>query len=80
MRSAYAEQMTNLLTWDGTSTIDSITVHPQQTQAKWQSADDEATTTIAGGVDGAEVEVTAKTKGTDWTVSVNTTDLTVEIN
>ena len=79
LRSAYADQMTKLLTWDGTSTIDAIAVHPQQTQANWQSASDATTTTIAGGVDGAEVSVTAKTKGTDWSVEVNTTDMKVEI-
>ena len=80
LRSAYADQMTKLLAWDGTSEIKAIAVHPQQTQAKWQSASDAESTTIAGGVEGAAVTVACKTKGTDWSVTVNTTDMKVEIN
>ena len=75
LRSAYAEQMTAILTWDGTEEgqAEDITVHPKQTQAKWQSDGDEEDTIIADGIDGAGVTVTAKTAGTDWTVTVDYT-------
>lgn len=73
LRSAYAEQMTWILTWDGTETPTPITVHAQQTQAQWQSENPAAAnTTIADGIDGAGITVPAVTKGNDWTVSVNT--------
>ena len=80
LRSAYAEQMTQLLTWDGTSTIPAIAVHPKQTQANWQSNANSPTTTIADGLGTSSITVTAKTAGTDWSVTVNTTDLKVEIS
>ena len=80
LRSAYAEQMTELLTWDGSATISGITVHAQQTQPNWQNNADSTTNTIAGGVSGAEVNVTAKVKGNDWTVGVDTSSLVVTVS
>ena len=80
LRSAYAEQMTKLLTWDGTSTIDAITVHSEQTQAKWQSASDADAITIADGVGDAGISVTAKTKGTDWSVGLDTGNMKITIS
>ena len=73
LRSAYAEMVTGLLTWDGTDANKpaSITVHAQQTQANWQSDNNDEKTNIANGIEDAGIEVTAKTKGSDWTVSVN---------
>lgn len=47
VRSAYAEMMTQYLTWDGTSTIADIEVPAQQNQPNWQSDGDQPTTTIA---------------------------------
>ena len=80
LRSAYAEQMTELLTWDGSATISEITVHAQQTQSNWQNNADSTTNTIAGGVSGAEVNVTAKVKGNDWKVGVDTSSLVVTVS
>ena len=73
LRSAYAEQMTAILTWDGTEAgkAEDITVHPKQTQAKWQSDGNADSTDIADGIEGAEVTVAAKTTGTDWSVTVD---------
>ena len=71
LRSAYAEMMTEVLTWDGSSTFGTKTVHAQQTQASWQNNGDAATTNIAGGIDGDEIAVTAKIKNNDWTVGVS---------
>ena len=75
LRSAYAELVTGLLTWDGTDANKpaDITVHAQQTQAKWQSDGNGDTTNISDGIDGAEVSVSAITKGNDWTVTVDYT-------
>ena len=84
LRSAYAEQMTWILTWDGTATPTPITVHAQQTQANWQSGPtgSDAKIKIANGIEGAGIEVSAVTKGNDWTVSVDTsgTEPKVTIN
>lgn len=71
LRSAYAEVMTNVLTWDGSTALDAITVHAQQTQANWQNAGDSTSTNIAGGIDGDEIPVAAKVKGNDWTVGAS---------
>ena len=71
LRSAYAEQMTNILTWDGTSAITAIEVTAKQTQANWQTDGNATTTNIADGIDGAGVEVPQSTKG--WQVQVDTT-------
>ena len=75
LRSAYAQQMTWILTWDGTATPTPITVHAQQTKANWQSGPtgNDATIKIANGIEGAGIDVNAVTKGNDWTVSVDTT-------
>ncbi|MBQ7692262.1 MAG: prepilin-type N-terminal cleavage/methylation domain-containing protein [Oscillospiraceae bacterium] len=85
VRSAYAEQMTYLLTWDGTSTINDIQVPAQQTQDNWQSISSTATTaTIAAGktsTDGA-VSVPFHTKGGTtpyYTVKVDTTNMKVTV-
>jgi type IV pilus assembly protein PilA len=71
LRSAYAEQMTNILTWDGTSTIAGIDVTAKQTQANWQSDNDAASITIADGISNAGITVNQSTTG--WTVGVDTT-------
>ena len=71
LRSTYAEQMTNILTWDGTSDIDAIGVTAKQTQDKWQSDSNNDTTKIADGIDGAGVDVACSTTG--WDVEVDTT-------
>lgn len=77
LRSAYAQQMTAILTWDGTDAgkAAALTVHPKQTQANWQSgpSGNDATITIADGLEGAGVSVNAKTTGTDWSVEVDYT-------
>ena len=80
LRAAYAQQMTELLTWDGETEITDITVNAKQAQANWQADGDEETTLISDGIEGSGIEVTAKTSGSSWTVSVNTDDLVVEIN
>ena len=78
LRSAYAEQMTAILTWDGTSPIDSIDVTAKQTQDNWQSDGNVASTNIADGINKYSVTVGASTKG--WTVAVDiTTDTTAPV-
>ena len=79
LRSAYADQMTKLLTWDGTSTIDAIAVHPQQTQANWQSDGDNASTMIAEGVSGQGISVPAKPSG-NYTVHIDTSKGTITVS
>ncbi len=75
LRAAYAEQSAALLTWDGTSTIATITVAAHQTQTGWQGPDySTGTTNTIGGLN-----VEAKTSGNSWEVSANTTDGKVEI-
>lgn len=71
LRAAYAEQMTWILTWDGTATPTPITVNVKQTQANWQSDANSTTTKIADGTSASGIDVTAKTGGT-WIVTVNT--------
>ena len=73
VRSAYAEMMAEYLTWDGTSTIESISVPSKQAQAKWQSiANEPANATIAEGHTGEGISVPAKTGGAAYTVSIDT--------
>lgn len=78
VRAAYAEQMTALLTWDGSSTIADIEVPVKQAQDKWQSDGDQANTTISEGHDGAGISVPAKTTGT-YDVKVNTSTMTITV-
>ena len=77
VRSAYAEMMTEYLTWDGTSDIDDIEVPAKQVQANWQSNGDKATTTIAEGVTGKGISVPANTD--KYTVSIDTDDGTITV-
>ena len=79
LRAAYAEQMTWLLTWNGTDTPTPITVNVKQTQDKWQSANDDDTIKIADGTSTSGIDVTAKKTGT-WSVSVDTTNMKVTIS
>jgi len=75
LRSAYAEQMTAILTWDGTSTIDPIEVTAKQTQENWQSDNNVEKTVIADGINKYGVEAECSTTG--WNVTVDTaTDTT----
>ncbi len=69
LRAAYAEVSAELLTWDGTSTIESKTVKACQTQAGWQGPDyaQESSTNTIGGL-----HVAAKTKDSSWIVSADT--------
>ena len=71
VRAAYAEQMTALLSWDGTAANlpAEIKVPVKQTQANWQCDGNEATTTIAEGKEGGGIAVTALTSG-DYVVKV----------
>lgn len=71
IRSAYAEISAELLTWDGTSDIDDITVAAAQTQADWQSGQP----TIAGITD-----LVAKTKGSSYIIHADTTKNQVTID
>lgn len=71
IRSAYAEVMTNILTWDGSGEIPSVTVNAQQTQSNWQNANNSANTTIAGGISGDEVTVAAKVKPDNWVIGAS---------
>ena len=84
VRSAYAEQMTYLLTWDGTSNIEDIVVPAQQTQDNWQSNSDNPTATIAAGKTGSggAISVPCHTKGggtAGYTVKVDTTNMKVTV-
>lgn len=67
LRSAYAEQMTALLSEE---TPADITVTAKQTQANWQCDSDNPTTNIGNDTYGA-VTVTAKTSGGTWTVKAD---------
>ena len=79
VRSAYAEMMTEYLTWDGTSEIEDITVPVKQKQANWQIDGDKEKTIISEGHTGEGIEVTAKTSG-DYTVSINTSTGKITVN
>ncbi len=78
VRSAYAEMMTEYLTWDGSSTIADIEVPAKQVQDGWQFDGDEETTMIAEGVTGEGIEVPANTD--KYTVSIDTDDGTITVN
>ena len=85
LRSAYAEQMTLLLTWDGTSTIPASKVVSKQTQPKWQSANDADKIKIADGLKnssgiGSGFEAEAKTGGAEWTVQADGKTGTVKVS
>lgn len=75
LRAAYAEVSADLLTWDGNSNINSITVNAVQTQANWQTSNNSAEYDNVGGL-----KVNAKTKGGNWSVSADTNNSTVTIN
>ena len=77
LRAAYAEQITWLLTWDGTSAATPSTVNAKQTQANWQSAGDAEEITIAGGIEGSGFNATASTVG--WTVTADTSNMTITV-
>jgi len=81
LRSAYAEQMTNLLTWDGTSTITPITVTSKQTQPNWQSNNNASAIMIADGINGSNGQsgfsATAKTGGATWEIGADTTNMKI---
>ena len=83
VRSAYAEQMTYLITWDGTSSIPDIVVPAQQTQNNWQSYADAATATIAVGKTGSggaiNVPYHTKSGGTGYTVKADTNNMKVTV-
>ena len=72
VRSAYAELMTEYLTWDGTSTINPINVPVKQVQANWQIDGNAETTMIAEGVVDKGISVPAKTSG-NYTLTLTTT-------
>ena len=68
LRSAYAEQMTAILTWDGKSDITAIDVTAKQTQDKWQSDGNADATKIGDGIDKYGVDAASSTTG--WSVGV----------
>ena len=82
LRSAYAEVMTGILTWDGSGSVPSKTVLAQQTQDNWQNLDGSESNSIAGGISGDEILVKAKIKGQSWTVAAvsNSTDISAAIS
>ncbi len=71
VRSAYAQVMTDILTWDGSGAVPTVTVNAQQTQPSWQCANGDASITIAGGIEGAGIDITAKVRPDTWTVGVS---------
>lgn len=71
VRSAYAQVMTDILTWDGSGAVPTVTVNAQQTQSNWQCADGATSIKIADGISGAGIEIAAKVKGNTWTVGVS---------
>lgn len=76
LRSAYAEQMTALLSEESPA---AITVTSKQTQAGWQCDSDNASTTLGNDTYGA-VSVAAKTGGATWSVTANPSTNTVTIS
>ncbi len=72
VRSAYAELMTEYLTWDGTSAIADVNVPVKQVQTGWQIDGNADTTTIAEGHQGSGITVPSKTSG-NYTLSLATT-------
>lgn len=79
LRSAYAEQMTWLLTWDGKAKPTPITVNAKQNQADWQGDGDVETIKIADGTSTSGIDVTAKVSPATWSVSVDTDNMKVTI-
>ena len=79
LRSAYAEQVTELLTWDGSTAIPDVVVLAKQAQPNWQFDGNAVSTKIADGISGAEVLASAKTNGESWTVTADSTNMTVTI-
>ena len=71
VRSAYAELMSEYLTWDGTSAIADKEVPVKQVQANWQCNGDKNTITIAEGVENGGISVPAKTSG-NYTLHIAT--------
>ena len=80
LRAAYAQVMTDLLTWDGSTDISAVTVAAKQTQNNWQCSNDATSISIADGISGAGIAVGAKTTGNNWTVDADTTNMKVTIN
>ena len=85
LRSAYAEQMTKLLTWDGQTAIPDMTVTAKQAQAKWQSASDATSIKIASGIKSGSVDSGVEVGGSPvspsgtWTVKADTTNMKITI-
>ena len=85
LRSAYAEQMTELLTWDGKSEIKDLSVAAKQTKANWQGDNDAVEITIASGIKDADgndsgVKVSGTPiNGAEWKIKANTDDMKIEI-
>ena len=77
VRAAYAEMMTEYLTWDGTSDIDDIQVPAKQVQNGWQSDGDADTTMIAEGHQDEGIEVPAKTDFYTLTIDTDTGVITI---
>ena len=68
IRSAYAEQVTNIL--DDTNTFEPIHVTAKQSKDKWQSNGDADDIYIANGIDKYGLMVECSTNG--WNVDVDT--------
>ncbi|MBR3317089.1 MAG: prepilin-type N-terminal cleavage/methylation domain-containing protein [Atopobiaceae bacterium] len=85
LRSAYAEQMAALVSWDGKSELAPVKVKAQQAQANWQSDGDAASIKIADGITDAKgnasgVDVTAKVSPDgEWQVKADTTNMKITI-
>ena len=83
VRSAYAELMTEYLTWDGTDSNApaSKQVPVKQTQDKWQTYNNDTSAIVAEGIAGHGVSVPAKVAGTgvnyDVSISSGTGSITV---
>ena len=81
VRSAYAEMMTQYLSWDGTSAIADITVPSKQTQANWQSIKNEPEkATISEGQSGKGISVPWKTGGAVYTIKIDTATGTITVS
>ena len=76
LRGAYAEQVANLLDWDGEATIEDIKITAKQTQDNWQTYGD-AAKAIIGNETWGKVEVDCSTSS--WTVKADTTNNKVTI-
>ena len=76
LRSAYAEQMTAILSEESPA---AITVTSKQKQDKWQSLDGEPDNAALGNDTYGSVSVPCKHSGATWTVKVNDDGDGVEI-